>query len=88
MKHIPTLLTALFLLPPAALHAADSAKPASKPNIILIIADDVSWSDPGCYGSRIVRTPNIDRLAASGRLFDEAYLTASRLDRGSLRAET
>lgn len=76
-KHILKLFTALLLLPSAALRAVDSGKPASKPNIILIIADDVSWSDLGCYGSRAGRTPNIDRLAAGGRRFDEAYLTAS-----------
>jgi arylsulfatase A-like enzyme len=50
---------------------------ASRPNVILFIADDVSWNDLGCYGSHTARTPNIDRLAAAGRRFDEAYLTAS-----------
>jgi arylsulfatase A-like enzyme len=55
----------------ATAHAAD------RPNVILFIADDVSWSDLGCYGSRAARTPNIDRLAAGGRRFDAAYLTAS-----------
>lgn len=50
---------------------------AEKPNMILFIADDVSWNDIGCYGNQAARTPNIDRLAANGRRFDEAYLTAS-----------
>jgi len=79
MKPIKRLiLTILLLSPLTALLAADSAKPASRPNIILFIVDDVSWSDLGCYGSRAAaRTPNIDRLAAGGRRFDEAYLTAS-----------
>lgn len=48
-----------------------------KPNIIFIIADDVSWNDLGCYGNPAVRTPVIDQLAAEGIRFDNAYLTAS-----------
>lgn len=50
---------------------------AERPNVILFIADDVSATDLGCYGSPTARTPNIDRLAAHGRRFDSAYLTAS-----------
>ena len=50
---------------------------AEKPNMILFIADDVSWNDYGCYGNKAARTPNIDALAAGGMRFDNAYLTAS-----------
>lgn len=48
-----------------------------KPNFIFFIADDVSWDDFGCYGNQGVRTPNIDRLAANGIRFTNAYLAAS-----------
>ncbi len=48
-----------------------------RPHMLLIIADDVSWDDLGCYGNSFARTPNIDSLAKSGRRFDQAYLTAS-----------
>lgn len=48
-----------------------------RPNVILFIADDVSWNDYGCYGNEAARTPTIDRLAANGRQFNNAYLTAS-----------
>ncbi|MCA9194288.1 MAG: sulfatase [Planctomycetales bacterium] len=48
-----------------------------RPNVILFIADDVSWDDYGCYGNTAARTPNIDRLASNGIRFDQAYLTAS-----------
>src|SRR5471032_478661 len=51
-------------------HAAEG-----KPNIIVILADDVGFSDIGCYGSEIA-TPNIDRLAASGLRFTQFYNTA------------
>ncbi|MEM7316042.1 MAG: sulfatase, partial [Planctomycetota bacterium] len=50
---------------------------AERPNIILFIADDVSWNDYGCYGNEHARTPNIDKLAAGGIRFDQAFLTAS-----------
>lgn len=68
------LLLAIF-----ALVFACTAKQASgaPPNVILFIADDVSHGDIGCCGSTTARTPNIDRLAAAGRRFDNAYLTAS-----------
>ena len=49
----------------------------ARPNFVLIIADDVSRDDIGCYGNRQVRTPNIDRLAASGLKFSNMFLTAS-----------
>ncbi|SDM66891.1 sulfatase family protein [Kriegella aquimaris] len=47
------------------------------PNIIVFMADDVSWNDLGCYGNTFVDTPNIDKLAANGMGFDNAVLTAS-----------
>lgn len=48
-----------------------------RPNVIVFIADDVSWNDYGCYGNSAARTPNIDALAEAGIRFDRAYLTAS-----------
>jgi arylsulfatase A-like enzyme len=49
----------------------------TKPNVILFIADDVSWNDLGCYGNCDVKTPHIDRLASEGIRFDNVFLTAS-----------
>lgn len=43
------------------------------PNIVWIMADDMAWGDPGCYGQRIIRTPNIDSLAREGLRFTDAY---------------
>ena len=48
---------------------------SSRPNIILILADDLGFSDVGCFGSEI-RTPNIDRLAADGLRFTQMYNSA------------
>ncbi|MCP4507461.1 MAG: sulfatase-like hydrolase/transferase, partial [Fuerstiella sp.] len=57
--------------------AVSRALAAGPANVILFIADDVSWNDYGCYGNSAARTPNIDALAAHGIRFDRAFLTAS-----------
>ena len=44
-----------------------------RPNVVLIVADDLGWADLGCYGSKFHRTPNLDRLAEGGRRFTQAY---------------
>jgi arylsulfatase A-like enzyme len=49
----------------------------TRPNIVLIIADDMGWDDCGAYGHPTIRTPNIDRLAAEGMRFTNAFLTTS-----------
>lgn len=46
---------------------------ADKPNIIHILADDLGYSDLGCYGQKIIRTPNLDRLAAEGLRLTQHY---------------
>src|SRR6266516_1503374 len=48
---------------------------APRPNIVVILSDDMGFSDLGCYGSEI-RTPNLDRLAANGLRFTQFYNTA------------
>ena len=71
MKHTVTLLTTLLLAPLPALHAADT----SQPNVLLVMADDLAFSDLKCYGSEI-QTPNLDRLATDGLRFTQFYNTA------------
>ena len=46
---------------------------AAPPNIVLIVADDLGYGDLGCYGQKLLGTPNIDRLAAEGLRFTQAY---------------
>lgn len=66
---LPALLCLNLLLTPSS-SAADSP-----PNILLIMADDLGYSDLGCYGSEI-KTPNLDGLAANGLKFTQFYNTA------------
>lgn len=47
-----------------------------KPNIVFIIADDLGYSDLGCYGQKIIETPNIDALAANGIRYTQYYAGA------------
>ncbi|MEM6347269.1 MAG: sulfatase [Bacteroidota bacterium] len=49
----------------------------AQPNIVLIIGDDISWTDFGCYGHPYIQTPHIDRLAERGLKFNRFFLTAS-----------
>ena len=60
---------AALLLALAALHAAE----VGRPNILFIMADDLGWRDLSCYGSTFYQTPNLDRLAARGVKFTQAY---------------
>jgi arylsulfatase A-like enzyme len=49
------------------------AAPARKPNIIFILADDLGYGDLGCYGQKLIKTPNIDELAQRGTRFTQFY---------------
>ncbi len=62
-RNIFKLLSILFIIISCA-NFSDK-----KPNIIVFIADDVSWDDIGCYGNNDVVTPNIDALAKNGLIF-------------------
>jgi arylsulfatase A len=53
--------------------AVTGAAPQSSPNIILILADDLGWTDLSCYGSDLYETPHLDRLARDGMKFTQAY---------------
>jgi len=47
-----------------------------RPNIVYVLADDLGWSELGCYGNTFNETPNIDRLATQGMLFTDTYAAA------------
>jgi arylsulfatase A-like enzyme len=64
---------AALLLPLTALSSAASGKLRSKPNIIIILADDLGSGDLSCAGATKIKTPNIDRLAADGVRFTQGY---------------
>jgi len=57
----------------AAAGAAAAAQPPRKPNVLLILADDLGYGDLGCYGQRQIQTPHLDRMAREGMRFTQAY---------------
>lgn len=67
MKLFLSILTILFTV---------STAEARLPNIILIVADNLGYGDLGCYGSKLHRTPHIDRLAKEGMRFTDFYATS------------
>ena len=69
MKYVSSLLVTLLLASLATVQAAET----SKPNILFFMADDFGWRDLGCYGSTFHQTPNLDKLAARGTRFTQAY---------------
>src|SRR3954447_25545502 len=64
----------LFVMMLASATAAEGPK---RPNVVLIIADDMAWDDCEAFGNKKVRTPNIDRLARGGMRVDRTFVTAS-----------
>lgn len=50
---------------------------AGRPNIILVLVDDMGWTDAACFGSRFYETPSIDRLAAEGMRFTDGYASCA-----------
>jgi arylsulfatase A-like enzyme len=68
------LIARVILSLGATLIAADDRMSAAdRPNFVFILADDLGWSDLGCYGSSFHETPHIDRLASEGMRFTQAY---------------
>lgn len=57
--------------------ASGAGQPDSLPNILIVLADDATYSDLPLYGGENVRTPNIDRLASEGMTFTHAYVSMS-----------
>lgn len=78
--NIKALKLPALLMPPAMLAAAscgDGGEIPSRPNILLIVADDLGMGDIGAYGATAIRTPGIDSLAQGGIRFERAYSTSA-----------
>ena len=73
MKRAALAIVTLLLTPTAAIYAAESPRPA-KPNIILILADDLGYETIGANGGTSYRTPQLDKLAATGVRFTHCFV--------------
>ncbi len=72
---LPALIAAVSLITPAWAATSGGSETPERPNILVVMVDDLGFSDLGCYGSEI-ETPTLDRLAANGLRFSQFYNTA------------
>jgi arylsulfatase A-like enzyme len=75
MKKIILIFTCISFLISCNKKQEKEIDQNQKPNVILILADDMGWSDLGCYGSEVA-TPNLDKMASQGIRFTQMYNTA------------
>jgi arylsulfatase A-like enzyme len=73
MRRTSQLAVALFLLGVAAAAAQD--QPAKRPNVVLVMSDDQGYGDLGVHGNPIIRTPNIDGMAAKSAVLTQFYVS-------------
>ena len=74
---LAAFFVSLFPLHGSAQPGTDSAVKGKKPNIIFVLADDIPLGDLGCYGQKLIQTPNCDRIAAEGMRFTQGYCGTS-----------
>jgi arylsulfatase A-like enzyme len=75
--NLSRLLPVLLAVAACSLAAAAQQQQPRKPNVIVIIADDLGYGDVGCYGATKVKTPAIDRLAAQGLRFTDGHASSA-----------
>src|SRR3546814_1500834 len=73
---IRSLLAIICLLHTVPAFSGTHAVDGDRPNILIILADDLGWGDLGCYGNDQVVTPHLDRLAREGMRFTQEYAPA------------
>lgn len=74
LMYLTLLVSAIALLPGSAGNAQKRTTNDDKPpNVIYIMADDLGYGDLGCYGQKLIQTPNIDRMAKEGMRFTQMY---------------
>jgi len=72
MRHKSIIVLAIAVI----MSAVGNLAAADRPNILVLFADDLGWADLSCYGSKNVKTPNLDRLATQGMRFTDFYAGA------------
>jgi len=73
LKSTGMAMAAYSLLPGCTTAGRATSKRRNKPNIIFILADDLGYGDVGCFGQKVIQTPNIDKFAAEGMKLTDHY---------------
>jgi arylsulfatase A-like enzyme len=77
MTFKPPYSIAFALISLIGMALAPSSRAESKPNVIVILADDLGYGDLSCYGAKDIRTPHLDRMAAEGTRFTDFSVTSA-----------
>src|SRR3954471_17557496 len=72
-SHCSLYIRIITILAFGAFAKTATAIETRRPNIVLILADDLGWTDLACFGSKLYETPNIDQLARDGVKFTQSY---------------
>ena len=72
------LAQTLFCALSCGLAGSGTGLAAARPNFVFFLTDDQPYNGMGCMGNPVIETPNMDRLAAEGVLFDRAFVTTKR----------
>lgn len=73
MRDFQIVMAVMF----AATGSLPAAEPPTKPNVIFVLSDDLAQGDLGCYGQKLIKTPNLDAMAREGMRFTQAYCGTS-----------
>ena len=73
MRYLITVIFMVACIGSSMASSINNDTKKQKPNVVIILADDLGWKDAACYGSTYLETPNIDRLASEGMRFTQGY---------------
>lgn len=76
MKCLHRFLAAFFFVPVVACQSAGAAQPPAKPNIVILLCDDLGYGDLSCFANPVIQSPNLDRLASQGMKLTHCYSAA------------
>ena len=75
MRHSPRSLGLCLVIAFSSIFANPAFPENTRPNVVIVLADDLGWADVGYHGEEVIETPSIDRIAAEAIQLDRFYST-------------